>query len=116
MVVARDVSEIRVLQKSAMDQEEKLRMIGELVNVKAEKFQNFRDDTLNLLRENRKLLKSKYIDTEVIDILFRNMHTIKGSARTYDLSFCVDQIHKAEQLYEDTRSKKCRWDAKKMLI
>ena len=35
--------------------------------------------------------------------LFRNVHTIKGNARTYDFSFLNDRVHIAETTYSDMR-------------
>ena len=36
---------------------------------------------------------------EVIAALFRNMHTVKGNARTYGFSYITDRVHEAESTY-----------------
>jgi two-component system chemotaxis sensor kinase CheA len=40
-------------------------------------------------------------DASVVATLFRNMHTIKGNARTYGLTYVTDAVHLAESSYTE---------------
>jgi HPt (histidine-containing phosphotransfer) domain-containing protein len=42
-------------------------------------------------------------DHSIVAALFRNMHTIKGNARTYSLQHLTNIVHEAEQAYESLR-------------
>jgi two-component system chemotaxis sensor kinase CheA len=81
--------------------------------VSQEKFHEFIDSTVKLLVESRRLIQdTPDAQTQVIDVLFRNMHTIKGNARTYGLLSLTNSVHVVEQSYADLRSKvHSLWDA-----
>jgi chemotaxis protein histidine kinase CheA len=67
--------------------------------------------------ENRTLILSDMQDrTEVLAALFRNMHTIKGNARTFDLKLITDAAHAAEQEYDRLRKEtRAAWDSALLL-
>ncbi|MET0334731.1 MAG: ATP-binding protein, partial [Rhizobacter sp.] len=51
-----------------------------------------------------------------INLLFRNMHTIKGNARTYGLLGLTNQVHSAEQRYDELRKDdESVWDSDELL-
>ena len=43
-------------------------------------------------------------DHSIVAALFRNMHTIKGNARTYSLQHLTNIVHEAEQAYDSLRA------------
>lgn len=45
----------------------------------------------------------------VLAELFRNMHTVKGNARTYGLQQLTDVVHAAEQRYDQLRQDPAAW-------
>lgn len=114
MLCARDVTELRALAQAASAQKRELEIIGQILGVQHEKFHAFVESSRAFLAENEKVIGEA--DTaapdargEAIGLLFRNMHTIKGNARTYGLRALTDVVHEAEQAYELLRSGEGEW-------
>ena len=104
MVCVRDVTELKRLANEASTQKRELEMIGEILSVSQEKFQDFMQTSLAFVDENRELTeKASGPTAELITQLFRNMHTVKGNARTYGLGNLTNTVHEAEQSYDDLR-------------
>lgn len=104
MVCVRDVSELRVLEAEAEQQKRELEMIGQILAVNQERFHEFVESSRQFVAENESLLRAaddKH--PEMITRLFRNMHTIKGNARTYGLLHLSNVVHEAEQAYDELR-------------
>jgi two-component system chemotaxis sensor kinase CheA len=79
-------------------------MIGEILSISQEKFQDFVQSSLAFVEDNRRLTEQAPGPTaELVTQLFRNMHTIKGNARTYGLGNLTNTVHEAEQTYDDLR-------------
>jgi HPt (histidine-containing phosphotransfer) domain-containing protein len=101
MLCARDVTELKRLGAEANAQRRELEIIGEILSVSQEKFQEFIDTAYNFVQENYEITtKTKTKDEEAISILFRNMHTIKGNARTHGLMHMTNVVHETEQSYD----------------
>lgn len=104
MVCVRDVTELRQLAAEAEHQKRELEMIGQILRVNQEKFHEFIDSSRRFIVDNEALLNAaEGVSGELIDQLFRNMHTIKGNARTYGLLHLTNVVHEAEQAYEALR-------------
>jgi len=104
MVTVRDVTELRGLQAEAEKQKSELDVIGQILAVSQKKFQAFVQSANEFLVENRDLIEaSEKKDLDVIATLFRNMHTIKGNARTYGFTHLTDIVHLAETTYDVLR-------------
>jgi two-component system chemotaxis sensor kinase CheA len=104
MLCVRDVTELKRLANEASTQRRELEMIGEILSVSQEKFQDFMQTSLAFVEENRTLTAQASGPTaELITQLFRNMHTVKGNARTYGLGNLTNTVHEAEQTYDDLR-------------
>ncbi|MES2088931.1 MAG: Hpt domain-containing protein [Pseudomonadota bacterium] len=104
MLCVRDVTEFKRLEGEANEQKRELEIIGEILAVSQEKFQEFVESAGKFIQENRALIEqttSKSLDT--IGLLFRNMHTIKGNARTYGFANLTDLVHETEQVYDEMR-------------
>jgi two-component system chemotaxis sensor kinase CheA len=104
MVCVRDVTELRQLAAEAEHQKRELEMIGQILKVNQEKFHEFVDSARKFIADNERLLNAAHgVSAELVDQLFRNMHTIKGNARTYGLLHLTNIVHEAEQAYEALR-------------
>ena len=117
-----DVTELRALECEANEQKRELAMIGEILAVQQEKFYGFVASTRQFIADNRELIQSTHaecsaeVDTNTITRLFRNMHTIKGNARTYGLLQLTNLVHETEQAYDDLRnSPQAPWNAQQLL-
>lgn len=112
MVTVRDITELRGLQQEAESQRQELEIIGQILAVNRRKFSEFLSTSQNYLKENESLiLATEQKDADVLATLFRNMHTIKGNARTYGFKFLTDAVHEAEHTYAELRHKQdAGWD------
>ncbi|WP_428002636.1 ATP-binding protein [Acidovorax sp.] len=115
MLCVRDVTELRELARSAQAQKQELAMIGEVLAVQQEKFHDFVDSSASFVLHNQRLLDGSATDAAAraaaVAELFRNMHTIKGNARTYGLLQLADLAHAAEQRYDALRQDLSGWDS-----
>lgn len=104
MVCVRDVTELKRLAAEAGAQKRELEMIGQLLAVSQEKFHEFVDSARDFIVENRGLIKdAATAESGMVAQLFRNMHTIKGNARTYGFLHLTNVVHEAEQAYDVLR-------------
>ncbi|MDY7509838.1 ATP-binding protein [Ralstonia wenshanensis] len=104
MLCVRDVTELRKLAAEASEQRRNLEMIGEILAVSQEKFQHFIDSSTTFVHENERIIRQySQADSAAIAALFRNMHTIKGNARTYNLQHLTNVVHETEQTYHALR-------------
>ena len=112
MVTVRDVTLLKELENEAASQKRELYIIGQLIKVSESKYIEFNSAARNFIAENRRLIESAAgKDDEVLATLFRNMHTIKGNARTYGFIHLTDIVHDVETTYSDMRkSEGVAWD------
>jgi HPt (histidine-containing phosphotransfer) domain-containing protein len=117
MVCVRDVTELKRLEHEASEQKRELDIIGQILPVTQEKFSDFIDGSRRFIVENRQLIEqTSNKDLEVVALLFRNMHTIKGNARTYAFIHLTNLVHEAEQAYDQLRKDpEAVWDAPELL-
>ncbi|MBI5256868.1 MAG: AAA family ATPase [Burkholderiales bacterium] len=117
MLCVRDVTELKRLEAEAGARKRELQLIGEILAVSQEKFHEFIDGAQAFLEENRRLIaQAEGKQLETVQLLFRNMHTIKGNARTYGLLGLTNLVHVAEQRYDDLRkSDETPWDSEALL-
>ena len=122
MVCLWDVTELRALAAEANAQKRELSMIGEILSVNQEKFHAFVESSQQFIVDNRALIvqgsgmAAQTRNTEVVGLLFRNMHTIKGNARTYGLLTLTNAVHEAEQTYDALRKDPLmEWDEAALL-
>jgi two-component system chemotaxis sensor kinase CheA len=100
MMCVRDVTELRSLAAEANKQKRELEIIGEILSVTQEKFHEFTTSSLRFVDENELLIRENpEQDTEALTTMFRNMHTIKGNARTYGLNHLTNIVHEVEHSY-----------------
>lgn len=105
MLCVRDVTQLRELAAEASEQRRSLEIIGEILAVSEEKFHQFMETAHGFVHENEHIIRqSTEADNAAIAALFRNMHTIKGNARTYKLQHLTDVVHEAEQRLELLRN------------
>ncbi len=117
MLCVRDVTELKALAAAAGQQKRELEIIGEILAVNQEKFHGFIDNALQFMAENEQLIQTTAEKrSDVVDQLFRNMHTIKGNARTYGLMHLTNLVHEAEQSYDALRQQvDGAWEPQRLL-
>jgi signal transduction histidine kinase len=117
LVCVRDVTEIRSLQEKAREQEEELGILQEILKIPEERFQRFIQKTEEYLKQNRQLILNagSYRKADVVRNLFMNMHTIKGTARTYFLHAISSASHDVEQYYAALQREEVPWQEERLL-
>lgn len=118
LLITQDVTHLRELELSSAKQKEELDIIANLIRVPAGKFNDFVGSAQKFIAANRELLRNaKGKDPEAIAALFRNMHTIKGNARTFQFTHITNAAHSAEQTYDRLRKDPAaEWNADQMLV
>jgi len=117
LLIAEDVTHLRELELSAAQQKDELTIISRIIKISANKFNDFMTSAHGFIAANRKLI-TEAGSREQADIaaLFRNMHTIKGNARTFEFTHITDAAHSAEQTYDRLRKDpQAPWSLEQML-
>ncbi|SME94641.1 7TM diverse intracellular signaling domain-containing protein [Pseudobacteriovorax antillogorgiicola] len=113
LVSLKDVTQLRNLEEEARQQTELANMITEIMDQDVDKISFFVEFSIDLIRE----AFDQFNDGNY-KIVFRNLHTIKGNARTYGFTGVVDSSHQAESELarliqgEDSRIDACRHEMK----
>lgn len=117
MLCVRDVTELKQLAAEASQQKRELEIIGQILGVNQEKFHEFIDTSEKFVQENAATIQNTEDKSpDIIGRLFRNMHTIKGNARTYGLLHLTNKVHETEQEYDDLRKKPdAEWNKESLL-
>ena len=117
MVSVRDVTALREAEAEALSQKRELDIISQVIKIPENKYLDFEESTRKFIADNRESIElSNESSEEVIAQLFRNMHTIKGNCRTYDLKYCSDVAHEVETYYNQLKNdSNASWDKEKLL-
>ncbi|MDX1450984.1 MAG: GAF domain-containing protein [Oleiphilaceae bacterium] len=117
MVTVRDVTKLKALELEAQHQKRELEIVGQIIKLAESKFNGFISSAREFIRENHSLISQHQDkDDEVLAKLFRNMHTIKGNARTYGLGYLTDIVHEVESTYSALRNDpEMNWEQEQLL-
>jgi len=118
LLCVRDVTELRKLAAEANEKKRELEIIGEILAVRQEKFHEFIASAIKLIDDNELIIRKTLTQNdEALTQLFRNMHTVKGNARTYGLNHLTNRIHEAEHTYQELRKPvpDIAWDQSQLL-
>jgi len=104
MLVLRDVTEVLELRAQAAQQGAELAMVGELLSVSPDNFERFAAECESGLIEvhGRLEVATTSAGTWVVDeATKRELHTLKGNARSWGLRVICNAIHEAEEVLGD---------------
>jgi ligand-binding sensor domain-containing protein/HPt (histidine-containing phosphotransfer) domain-containing protein len=108
MVSVRDITQLKQMENAAREQKRQLDIVSQLLNLSAEKYLAFEESTTRYVQANRKAIQScSYKDMDIVTLLFRNMHTIKGNCRTFGFTYLSNTVHEAESTYSALKSLGC---------
>jgi len=100
LITLHDITQIRRFEEETLAQRQELEYIQEIIAVPADRFAGFLDSSHRFMEENRRLIQAnKGKNLEALKILFVNMHTIKGAARTLGFHLMTGILHEVEQYY-----------------
>jgi two-component system chemotaxis sensor kinase CheA len=120
LLISQDVTHLRELELSSAQQKDELDTISRIIRISIGKFNEFIESATQFISANRRLINEAQSDAqrrdpELISALFRNMHTIKGNARTFEFTHITNVAHSAEQTYDRLRKDaKAEWIAAEM--
>jgi two-component system chemotaxis sensor kinase CheA len=117
MVTVRDVTALKALQAEADGQRQELMMIGEILAVDAGKFSDFIEGSSGFVDRCRTIIEqTEQKDLGKLAELFRNIHTVKGNARTYGFKHITDTVHRIENTYDQLRKNdEMQWQPQELL-
>lgn len=115
LVCARDVTEVRQLRVEADNNRRELTILQEIIKVQEDKFARFLTKSQEYIAENYHFLKnSPRGSVQIAKRLFVNLHTMKGTARTFHFKTLSNQTHEAEQYLSDHLKGKQPWDKSRL--
>jgi HPt (histidine-containing phosphotransfer) domain-containing protein len=98
LVAARDVTRLRELQNAAQRSQEEMQLIQVILSKKPERFARFLKASQTLLDQvEPSVAQVETAAAHEIRLIFRNLHTLKGNARSFDLDPLAELAHEAEQ-------------------
>ncbi len=98
MVSVRDITQLRKAEYDALAQKRELEIVGQLISITQKKYYAFIKSSYEFIQENRETIENTS-DKLDLDLLFRNMHTLKGNSRTYNFTYIADIVHTSEDYY-----------------
>ena len=119
LLVIRDVTQLRNLKTSVREHKIKADMMTQLMLLNIEKFADYYKTARSLISENKKNITELNIESQASDtkdLVFRNLHTLKGLARLHDLSHMVEVLHEAEKMYVDASERSLLNKSKNLLL
>jgi len=104
LLIIQDVTELRDLEASSAHQKDELDAISRIIRMSIGKFNDLFESTSVFIAANRRLIEETPDGSPAtIAALFRNMHTLKGNARMFDLTQLTNAAHQAERTYDRFR-------------
>ncbi|MCX6130911.1 MAG: ATP-binding protein, partial [Proteobacteria bacterium] len=113
LVCARDVTEVRELRIEAEHNQNELDILQEIIKIPEDRFVRFLHNSSEYILENSSLLKLNLMVTgseQIIKRMFINLHTLKGTARTYQFRILSSKIHNAENFLSKLINDEEIWD------
>lgn len=118
LVTVNDATEIRKLESMARENAEDLTIVGEILACKEDAFRRFLRSCRDFNAQNRELIRAadpQHCDRETLKIIFMNMHTMKGAARTLQFKKLTEIFHDLEQYYSHlAKQEDGTWDLELM--
>jgi two-component sensor histidine kinase/PAS domain-containing protein len=95
LAAIRDVTEMKKAEEAAAAKQHELEIIGQILEIPASKFKRFLHSARSLLGNCTEIVQNWQKNLEW-HILLRNIHTIKGNARTYGFTDVSRIVHDVE--------------------
>lgn len=100
VAVVSDVTEKLRVERDALMQAERVRKISKAAASK-ESYQSFISEAIGLFRRVDLAMTDSSVDPEKLNLLKRDLHTIKGSVATFDFSSLSHEVHQLESLIDE---------------
>lgn len=101
LVVLRDVSVLKQLEQAQAAAARETEILTSILGAGVDEFKSFCAGSRELFRRAReRFTRSHVLDEQTAQRLFRDFHTVKGSARALGLVPMVDEVHAVEALLD----------------
>ncbi|HYX32278.1 MAG TPA: ATP-binding protein [Oligoflexus sp.] len=102
MVSIKDVTELRLLQSEATRQKDETNILYEILHVPQQKMEAFLRSDEEYLSQSLNLAGEVDMPGgEKLNMLKRYLHTLKGNARTYRLTYLANKVHGIEDMLKE---------------
>jgi signal transduction histidine kinase/HPt (histidine-containing phosphotransfer) domain-containing protein len=105
MLVVEDITELERLARENMANEERIRIIEGIAKVKMDELQDFLTTCSIMLKTSLQITHQQVLQKEDFQILFRELHTVKGNSRIYGFKLLASAAHEVETLAADMRTR-----------
>ncbi|MFW7377442.1 MAG: 7TM diverse intracellular signaling domain-containing protein [Oligoflexus sp.] len=117
LVTLKDVTKLRELEKFSSQKKKDLEFIAELIQVGKERYKRFVSTSEKLLEENQRLISaSTRANQEALKIIFINLHTLKGIARSLNFKKLSELVHNAEEFVGTIQRDLANWNINRIQI
>ncbi len=117
VVNIRDKTEIVTLQEKTLQQQKEFKIISQVFSISHENFESFLSASGQDLQTCLQLLeKNSRLKMEVIDHVFRNLHTIKGNSRLYGFDDLTNVVHEVEEVVNRVRSREIPYHNQELIL
>ncbi|WP_218109785.1 7TM diverse intracellular signaling domain-containing protein [Oligoflexus tunisiensis] len=116
LMTIEDVTDKKKLEEESEKQRTNFQVVQELLQCDADKFERFAGPSGKLLQDNRRLAEQDTVSMDDIRVMFANAHTIKGGARTLNLSILANTLHETEGQYAQLLNGQLEIDKRTLLV
>ena len=112
--VTKEVNLARTLKQQEAESKRKMEWLLSILNIDPTMLKEFISsvhEELDQMDDSYQQIKIKPKELELIDSIYRSMHTIKGGARLLEMGFFADLAHTAEDVISNLRTVKKLSDA-----
>ena len=110
ILAIRDVTVIKILQEEARVANEEMNYVLEIVRIGEQKFQTALKACMSFVEDSFSILDSDQDHEEKVESLFRNIHTLKGTARPIKCIIWLKTSYYTEQMISGFQSKERPFD------
>ncbi len=105
LLTIRDITQVRLLERLSQHKDQELQMLLELLNGESDKLRTFWHHTLGELTLLLRLFDDRSMKfAETLPIIFRQLHTLKGVARSFKLTIFSKFLHDTESLLSEVQA------------
>jgi HPt (histidine-containing phosphotransfer) domain-containing protein len=111
IIAFKDVTELRNLSAIQVENEVNTRKLTAIATIGQAEYFYFIDCVTTMIKESSAAIANQEVyDRSALDLAFRNLHTIKGKARTLNFNQLSSFIHDIENVFHETRDLKRAFD------
>ncbi len=111
IITFKDVTELRKLSAIQEENEINTRKLTAIAGIGQLDYFYFIDSITSMIKESATVIANQDVyNKSALDLAFRNLHTIKGKARTLNFNQLSSFIHDIENAFHETRDQKRNFD------